>query len=427
MPSLVVDRISKVYRKTSAEFAPWQQLVARWRGESEQRKKSREIWALKDVSFTVEPGTILGVIGPNGAGKTTLLKVLARVTPPTEGRVSGRGLVAPLLELGTGLQPDLTARENVALYAAWHGIPAAQIEARLDEIIDFAELREFIDSPLKYFSSGMYVRLAFSLAINMQPDILLADEILAVGDLTFQERCLQRVEEAGRQGMTVLFVSHDMAAIQRLCDRVIWLNAGRLEADGDPQSVVSRYEESAWTLVGGTAKRGKGGTHVNQHGEILSVRLLSSEGREIGVVQRAEVVDLSLTFSVLTPDVMVRCGFVLVTRGMVAFRSIQPTDLQVREPGIYRATMRIPANLLAEAVYTVKAGVFVFTPDNESHLSLDAAVSFRVYATKDLNVQTLLARKAYGKSSVINGVLAPELDWDVRRERDVVTTTGTHV
>jgi lipopolysaccharide transport system ATP-binding protein len=227
--------------------------------------------------------------------------------------------------------------------------------------------------------------------------------------------------------MTVLFVSHDMAAIQRLCDRVIWLNGGQLMDDGDPEAVVARYEQAAWTLVGGTAKRGKGGTHVNQHGEILSVRLLSAEGREIGVVQRSEAVDLSLTFSALTPDVLVRCGFVLVTRGTVAFRSIQPTDLQVREPGIYRATMRIPANLLAEAVYIVKAGVFVFTEGNETHLSLDAAVSFRVYATKDLNVQTLLARKAYGKSSVINGVLAPELDWNVRRERDVVTTTGHQV
>ena len=221
MTSITVSNLGKCYRTNKAP-SPLQQLAAKFTKKGKDAlRPARELWALKDVSFSLERGTILGVIGPNGAGKTTLLKVLARVTPPTEGRVVGHGTVAPLLELGAGLQPEMTARENISMYMAWNGLSRADIEQRTGDIVAFAEIEEFIDTPLKRFSNGMYVRLAFSMAINMQPDVLLADEILAVGDLTFQERCLQRVEEAGAAGMTVFFVSHDMAAIQRLCTRVI--------------------------------------------------------------------------------------------------------------------------------------------------------------------------------------------------------------
>ena len=188
---------------------------------------------------------ILGIIGANGAGKSTLLKVIARVTRPTEGRVTGIGRVVSLLELGAGFNPDFSAHDNILMNAAMHGISRREVLDRMADIIQFAELDDFLDNPLRQYSSGMYLRLAFSVAINMQPDILLADEILAVGDIAFQERCLQRVAEESERGLTVLFVSHDMSAVSRLCHRVIWLDRGEVVQDGEPEGVIAEYEDAA--------------------------------------------------------------------------------------------------------------------------------------------------------------------------------------
>ena len=420
MTTLVVSGLGKRYQ-TSKSPTPLQQLFARFRRKDGERKPPREIWALKDVSFSLEKGTILGVIGPNGAGKTTLLKVLGRITPPTEGRVVGRGVVAPMLELGAGLQPDLSARENITMFMTWHGITGPDVPRRIESIIAFAELEDFIDTPLKRFSSGMYVRLAFSIAINMNPDILLADEVLAVGDLAFQERCLQRVAEAGAAGMTVLFVSHDMAMIQRLCNRVIWLNAGRVVQDGDPASVVEQYEQSAWTLTDGSAKRGSKGSHVNEHGEILSVRLRSAEGREIGAVRRDEDVYVTVTYSMLTSGAAARCSLSLITRGILAFRAIQPEDVTVDGPGVFRTTMRIPAYLLADTIYTVKAGIYMLVAGHENQIVQDNALTFRVYGEDQQDQRELLARGIYRGSSW-SGAVMPRLQWEVTRERDIVVS-----
>src|SRR5436190_8116646 len=415
--SIRVSNLGKCYR-TSKPPSPWQQLADKFRRKgAASSKPGHEIWALKDVSFALERGTILGVIGPNGAGKTTLLKILARVTPPTEGRVVGRGTVAPLLELGAGLQPDMTARENISMYMTWNGLSRADIEQRTDDIVAFAEIEEFIETPLKRFSNGMYVRLAFSMAINMQPDILLADEILAVGDLTFQERCLQRVEEAGAAGMTVFFVSHDMAAIQRLCTRVILLNGGQMVLDGDPETVVNHYEQAAWTMSAGGAKRGKKGKHVSEHGEILSVRLMSADGREIGVARHEEELQLRVTFSALTPGLIVRAVISMSARGVVAFRTAQPADITVAEPGIFAIRVRIPSHLLADTIYTVKVGILLVKDGQQSTIAMDNALVFRVYADHDSGDKSLLM--LYHGSSW-SGVVMPELTWDVARERDIV-------
>ena len=188
-----------------------------------------------------------------------------------------------MLALGAGFQPDLSGRENIFLNAALYGIAANEVEARIKDIIDFAGIEEFMDVPVKKYSSGMYLRLAFSVAINMEPDILLADEVLAVGDLEFQEKCLERVQRAGRSGMTVLFVSHDMTAITRLCDQVLWLNAGEIIKLGDPGDVVAEYQNSAWALTASKLP-GHGGPHISALSEILSVTLRSADGRQIGAV-----------------------------------------------------------------------------------------------------------------------------------------------
>ena len=328
------------------------------------------------MSFSLERGTILGVIGPNGAGKTTLLKVLARVTPPTEGRVVGHGTVAPLLELGAGLQPEMTARENISMCMAWNGLSRADIEQRTGDIVAFAEIEEFIDTPLKRFSNGMYVRLAFSMAINMQPDVLLADN-----PGRRRPRVPGTVPAAGRRGR------------RRGHDRVLRLARhggdsaavhARHPAQRRPPGARRRSGNGREPLRavglddgGRGAKRGKKGSHVSEHGEILSVRLLSSEGREIGAVQHDEDIHLRVLFSALTPGITaVRAVISMMARGVVAFRTPQPADLTVEEPGIFAIRVRNPAHLLADTIYTVKVGILLVADGQQSTLVMDHALVF---------------------------------------------------
>jgi lipopolysaccharide transport system ATP-binding protein len=213
-----------------------------------------EFWALRDVSFDVNPGDRVGIIGRNGAGKSTLLKILSRITEPTEGRVRLRGRVASLLEVGTGFHPELTGRENIFLNGAVLGMTKAEIRKKFDEIVDFAEVEKFLDTPVKRYSSGMYVRLAFAVAAHLEPEILVVDEVLAVGDAAFQRKCLGKMEDvASQEGRTVLFVSHNMAAIQTLCQRAIWLNAGKVEQDGESEPVINAYGKHLQDSNGFTA------------------------------------------------------------------------------------------------------------------------------------------------------------------------------
>ncbi|MEO6786624.1 MAG: ABC transporter ATP-binding protein [Chthoniobacteraceae bacterium] len=200
-------------------------------------------WALKDVSFAIRPGEVVGIIGHNGAGKSTLLKILSRITEPTRGRAVLRGRVASLLEVGTGFHPELTGRENIFLNGAMLGMRKAEIAAKFDEIVAFAEVHEFVDTPVKRYSSGMYVRLAFAVAAHLEPEILLVDEVLAVGDAAFQKKCLGKMDDVARHGRTVVVVSHNMASVQSLCQRVILLNAGGVMLDAPARAAISRYLE----------------------------------------------------------------------------------------------------------------------------------------------------------------------------------------
>ena len=396
-PSLVVERLSKRYRLG--------------------RKNAHDVWALKDVSFTTEPGTILGVIGPNGAGKTTLLKVLARVTPPTAGRVVGRGRVVPLLALGAGFQPDLTGRENIFLNAAMYGVAAPEVERRMDAIVEFAGLENFIDVPVKRYSSGMYLRLAFSVAINMDPDILLADEVLAVGDLEFQERCLQRVQEGGRAGMTVLFVSHDMEAIARLCDRVLWINAGEVMRFGEPAEVVAEYQASAWSSINRRRQTKKATGHACDAGELLFVRLTSARDKEIGAVRAGDEAWVHVGYRTTMPEVTVRAQIDVASGGQAAFRSVQPDPPRIAAPGEGIAKVRIPPHLLNESTYTISASLAFFADGRPYTCLLDNAVAFRVYAGEDS------ARGSY--TGRMPGVVAPKLEWRTVLPEAAVAATET--
>src|SRR5882724_6798047 len=209
-----------------------------------RRKKEETFWALKDVSLEVKEGEVLGLIGRNGAGKTTLLKILSRITRPTSGWAEIHGRVGSLLEVGTGFHPELTGRENTFLSGAILGMSRQEITRKFDEIVAFAELDKFIDTPVKHYSSGMYVRLAFAVAAHLEPEILLVDEVLAVGDIKFQRKCLGKMGDVARAGRTIILVSHQLNQIRRLCQRVVWIDAGGIRCDGPTHEVVSAYESA---------------------------------------------------------------------------------------------------------------------------------------------------------------------------------------
>jgi lipopolysaccharide transport system ATP-binding protein len=253
------DNLSKQYRigsnrsgyrtlrdtLTDAFMAPFRRVSRLFRGQPYGAADMHEsIWALKDVSFEIKRGEVVGIIGSNGAGKTTLLKILSRITEPSEGYAEIYGRVGSLLEVGTGFHPELTGRENIYLNGAILGMKKAEIDLKFDEVVAFAEIEKFIDTPVKHYSSGMYVRLAFAVAAHLDPEILLVDEVLAVGDATFQRKCLGKMEAAVKEGRTVLFVSHNMAAIDKLCQKAVWIDKSWLRMSGPTVEVISAYEKT---------------------------------------------------------------------------------------------------------------------------------------------------------------------------------------
>jgi lipopolysaccharide transport system ATP-binding protein len=274
-------------------------------GKAQQRDlKDREghVWALRDVSFDMMPGDVYGLIGRNGAGKSTLLKLLSRITAPTEGRADIYGRVASLLEIGTGFHGELTGRENIYLSGAILGMRRAEIQRKFDEIVAFAEVDEFVDTPVKHYSSGMHVRLGFSVAAHLEPEILLIDEVLAVGDAAFQKKCTGKMGDVARDGRTIIFVSHNMASIESLCSSCLLISSGCLEAKGDPRQIVMRYMASEL--------RGHGGQRslVEQQGRradsismLQSIRLISGGGGPTGVVRMGAQFEATVDFSAPHP------------------------------------------------------------------------------------------------------------------------------
>ena len=412
MDSLVAEGLGKCYilsreeGKSSRSF--WRRLRSS-RSDADASPKTRDFWALRDVGFRVEPGTILGVIGPNGAGKTTLLKILARVITPTTGRVVGIGRVVSLLELGAGFDPDLPAHDNILMNAAILGIPRAEAQRRIKDIVEFAEVEQFGGSPLRHYSSGMYLRLAFSVAIHMNPQILLADEILAVGDQAFQERCLQKVAELGREGLTVLFVSHDMDAIMRVCNRVMWLHQGALRKLGDPEEVVDEYQNAIWSQA--DIAQSERGRRSNRFAELLSVRLASAGGRDIGGAPISEDVYIKTRFRTVRGSLTVRCALDLHTKGQLIFRTADTEARPLPEAGTYEALAKIPRDLLAELPYIASVSC-IFKRDGEPKeypLLAYNALQFLVYGTD------MPDAPASGRLDRV-GFIAPRLEWTVRQE-----------
>jgi lipopolysaccharide transport system ATP-binding protein len=273
----------------------WLRSVGRFR--EDERDGEDVIWALRDISFDARPGEVLGVVGRNGAGKSTLLKVLSRITEPTAGRAWLRGRVSSLLEVGTGFHPDLTGRENVYLNGTMLGMTRQEVTARLDEIVGFAEIEKFLDTPVKRYSSGMYVRLAFSVAAHLEPDVLIADEVLAVGDAAFQQKCIGEMRTVADSGHTVILVSHNLSVVSALCDRALWLDRGELRADGEVDPVLAAYsralDEGHQDVLGRSDRLGSGRLMVT------SLVIRKPEGVLLQTVPAGTTVEFVLDYVVI--------------------------------------------------------------------------------------------------------------------------------
>jgi lipopolysaccharide transport system ATP-binding protein len=320
------------------------------------RSSNSQFWALKGVSFEVREGDVVGIIGRNGAGKSTLLKILSRITKPTEGYVRMHGRVGSLLEVGTGFHPELTGRENVYLNAAIIGMRKKEIDRKFDEIVAFAEIEKFIDTPVKFYSSGMYVRLAFAVAAHLEPEILLVDEVLAVGDAAFQQKCLGKMGAVAKEGRTVLFVSHNLATLRQLCPTSLWLNAGEIKAYGHTADIVASYLRA---LDNNFQKRTSFFPEdISKESQLRSARILNKKGEETENFSCDEPVVIELLYEVRR-QVPGLYGYLSVSRddGVEVLVSVSqdtvPNPFDNLAVGTYRVLVTIPARTLGHGNYRV--------------------------------------------------------------------------
>ncbi|WP_119065834.1 ABC transporter ATP-binding protein [Aggregatilinea lenta] len=370
------------------------------------------VWALRGVSFTVQPGEVVGLIGKNGAGKSTLLKILSRITEPTLGRAVIRGRVGSMLEVGTGFHPELTGRENIYLNGTFLGMHRHEIERKFDEIVAFSGVEKFLDTPVKRYSSGMYVRLAFAVAAHLEPEILLVDEVLSVGDAEFQKKSLGKMSDVAKEGRTILFVSHNMAAVQGLCQRTVWLRDGQVEQDGPTGEVVSNYlktsifsnAERVWADLDSAPGSSKA--------RLVAVRVLDAAGEASGQGRIEEPLAVEVEYAVLEPDTVLNISIsVYDEKGIYVLASPSNTDetwFQRPHPvGRYRSRVVIPANTLNLGSYSVTAllveeGRYILAQE-------DGIVSVDM-------VELGTYRRGY--FGYWGGIVRPLLDWHTERLDD---------
>ena len=342
------------------------------------------LWALRDVTFSVAPGEVVGIIGRNGAGKSTLLKILSRITKPTEGAVEFLGRLGSLLEVGTGFHPELTGRDNIYLNGAILGMRRDEIRRKFDDIVEFSGVSAFIDTPVNRYSSGMYVRLAFAVAAHLEPEILVVDEVLAVGDAAFQKQCLGKMQEVSRTGRTILFVSHNMQAVTRLCPRALLLSDGHVIEDGPSEAVVARYLSSE---LGTQALREWAPTDPaapgNEWVRLRTIRVVDEQGATAESIDVRRRVGIEIAFEVRRREEPFVPGIVLVNEQGAPVFSAMDTDPRWREPcdpGRYTSTAWIPGNLLNEGTMVVSVALGTYTSGGKTLRQAVAndAVAFQV-------------------------------------------------
>jgi lipopolysaccharide transport system ATP-binding protein len=415
-----VEEIGKKYRIGKAEryktlrdtlasafTAPFLKMGRVLRGEAaDDTGPDDEIWALQGISFDVRQGEVIGVIGGNGAGKSTLLKILSRITEPTTGFAEIHGRVGSLLEVGTGFHQELTGRENTYLNGAILGMNKKEIGRKFDEIVAFSEVDKFIDTPVKHYSSGMYLRLAFAVAAHLEPEILIVDEVLAVGDTGFQQKCLGKMGAVAKEGRTVLFVSHNMGAITQLCGRAVQLEKGRLKRSGSAGEVVAAYLSS---VAGTELKSSWSDESTNPNGadvQFRSARLLSTDEQPLSSTNFNESPLVEIVYEVKVPirNLSVTC-LLYDSMNNLVFESMD-TDMPewngcVRKPDIYCATTRIPPSLLKPGRYQLSFAAFV--------------EGVRVIARLDRVLTFDVSGVGYTLQPKRSGIVSPVLDWKVCR------------
>ena len=380
-------------------------------GKSDRRSNQNFVWALKDVSFDVEEGRVLGIVGRNGAGKSTLLKILSRVTEPTEGTVTVRGRVGSLLEVGTGFHPELTGRENIYMNGAILGMKRAEIDKKFDEMVEFSEVAQFIDTPVKRYSSGMYLRLAFAVAAHLEPEILVVDEVLAVGDAEFQRKCLGKMNDVAQQGRTVLFVSHNMSAILRLTQEAIVLQKGQMIKRAPTPEAVDFY------LSSGQAETGErlwtpDEVPVNSAPfRPVALRLKDKTGKVVDTVRSTEPVTVEWEYQIDAPITGLRVGMYLSTmRGEYVFTAFDTDDagqyeqFGARQPGRYISRGQIPADFFNEGRYSL--GVNASSFGVRRYFMDENALSFNVDISGAPGTQWPERRQ---------GPVRPRLDWKIEK------------
>jgi lipopolysaccharide transport system ATP-binding protein len=363
------------------------------------------IWALKDVSFEVRQGEVIGIIGRNGAGKSTLLKILSQITEPTDGQVEIHGRVGSLLEIGTGFHPELTGRENVYLYGAILGMKKIVIDRKFDEIVAFTEIEKFVDTPVKHFSSGMYMRLAFSVAAHLEPEILLVDEVLAVGDFDFQKKCLGKMENVANDGRTVLFVSHNLGAITNLCTRALLMDCGYIVHDSTPTDAVSKYLNTK-------TSNSEGQIYLKNNSKdayFANVSIQNSDGHPTTKLSVTSSFKLIFEYKVLRPINGLEVGFELHDRygSLVFFSEASKNNPALNESrhdaGTYVARIQIPPSFIAPGNYTIS--ISLHRPNIEVFDHRDNVIGFDIVET---------GSGAYRYKRNVGSVLV-DFEWELER------------
>lgn len=417
-PIIRVENLSKSYHigGLDAGYVTFRETLAqaivsplkRLRGRSSATPEI--FWALRDVNFEVQAGEMVGIIGHNGAGKSTLLKVLSRITIPTVGRTEVYGAIGSLLEIGTGFHPDLTGRENIFLNGTILGIRRSEIARRFDEIVEFSGIEQFIDTPVKWYSSGMYLRLAFSVAAHLDTEVLIMDEVLAVGDTAFQQKSMDKMHEIRNQGRTILFVSHNMQAVTRLCHRALLFDKGQMLKDGPAQAVVNEYLGDSWKVSAERTWPHADEAPGNEIVRLRGVRVRNEEGETVESREIQNRVGIEITYEVLQADqVLTPKVDILNEEGIFLFTSHDVNSDWRRRPrpsGLYVSTIWFPGNFFAEGNLLVNVGIASHTPATRLHVQQERVVTFQI-------VDRLGADSARGDFvGPMPGLIRPLFTWE---------------